>query len=617
MKFCSQCGNGIQAGQKVCTQCGARLLNEEKAENGYTNNIVSNEEKVQKEIQSIEKTEQPERVQARTKKPGSKKKKAGIVAVVAGVALVAGSYQVIASQFGPEKTVEGLFDAVSEGDKEQLATYLIRADGEEIDDHQLEWVMETLQDPFLYGEVKEEMTQAAFHYRENGGAAESEPGFSTGVPLNLEQTKKAFGLFDDYAAVLHPMEMEIGLKHEGATWALNGETVPSQEIKFGVYSLGLHYPGTYELSADIEMIFGSHEVNETVVHDGRWIEIPLYTESLGIVSHIEGAELYVNEESTGVVLEHGLSSFDQLLYDDGLSLYAVVDTPFGELTSESVSPRASEIELHFPVGEGLVKDILDLLFADLDEGRFLEQYSDLSGINEVPTDVSVMADQAYLQEGKHDRFWQITVPYRETWQANGDAGGEESIRDYDLVLMMPGNQSEWQVQDLWLTDEPRHGNWVTRSYDEESQFAYLEALQPEEDGKASYRADEIGYLDELFNNFHSDNVNAINGGNKNHAVRMIHESAGNYAKSVTDYIDYLRGRNITQEFKGSKVIDVREEGSEDVYIVTTEDRYIIHHNEDGRSREAMFETEYKVILTEEGYFVLELVSTDEKWNESL
>ena len=620
MKFCNQCGSKVLDGQKVCTQCGTGLIQRKKPEPDPTYQAVSNVS--QPEIKEKEKTseaeiqKEPEAVPIRTKTHLSNKKKAGIGAAAAVLLLLAGSYQVMASQFSPEKTVEDLFDAVSEGDEERVADYVIRADGEKLDSDQLTWVMDMLQDPFLYGDIKHNMTQTALHYQKNGASADTDQVFFAGIPLALEQTGKRLGLFDRYSAVLHPLDLEVGLDHGDAIWTLNGETVNAQEVNTGIHNLGLHYPGTYELSVEVDMVFGRHEVERTVVHDGQWIEIPLHTDSLNIISHIAGADLYVNEEKTDITLEHGLTSFDRVLYDDGITFYAVADTLFGEITSKDVSPGESEIELQFLIGEELAGELLDQKFAALDEGRYLDEYSDVSGVNQVPTAVSIMADQAYLFEGKHDRFWQITVPYRETWRAHEDAGGEESYRDYDLVLMMPGNEGEWQVQELTMTNEERSGDWLSRNYDEEAQFAYLEERQPE-DSKAAYRANEMSHVNDLINGFHTDNVSAINGGDKSRAVRMIHADAGAYRKTVTDYIDYLRGRDITQEFKGSDVIDVKEDGAEDVYVVTTEDLYIIHNNEENRSREAKFLTKYKVMLTDEGYSILELMSTDQLWSESL
>ncbi|WP_177304810.1 TcaA NTF2-like domain-containing protein [Salisediminibacterium selenitireducens] len=584
---------------------------EHKGEEVRIEKQIQEEESMSSDLQ-----EQSPKPPTRTKKPLSKKKKATIGVAVAGVALLFGSYQVMTAQFTPEKTVEGIFDAVAEGDKERLGDYLVRADGEELEDHQLTLMIDMLQDPFLFEEVKNDMNLSALQYRENEAIAGEDHTFSSDIPIALEQKGKKLMIFDDYAAVLYPLDMEVRLDYEDVAWSLNGEEVSSYEVSTGIYSLGPQYLGTYDLSVEIDMAFGRHEIEETVVHDGRWLEVPLHMEALEIISHISGAELYVNDAVMDITLEHGETFFDRVLYDEGMMLHAVADTPFGEMASEPVPLDESKIELKYAVGEDLAEELMDMRFAELDAGRFLDDYSDVSEVNEVPVAISFIPEEAYLQEGKQDMFWQVTIPYRETWQSPDETGGEESVRDYELVLILPGDDDEWRVQELWVTNEQFSGEWITRSYDEEAQFAYLEELQTM-DGKASYRANETAYLNELINGFHDDNVNAINGGDKSRAVRMIHEDAGAYKKTVTDYIDYLRGRNITQEFKGSDVIGVSEGSEEDIYIVKTEDLYIIHNNDEDRSREAKFLTEYKVVLTDDGYYLLELESTEQLWSESL
>lgn len=603
MKFCSQCGKQKEPKHRVCIYCGASdpdfdpkkgdPVREREAKAGTENSGDKN-----------------------PKQPMTRKQKYILTAAVVMTAATGSFYYIGSGQSDPMGVVESFITGLDDGDAEKVRSTLVTAaDYEQVSLKQAELFMEYIdQGPYLLEEIAYQLAESAENYQETD---EIEAFFGNGEgPVDLEVAGSTWFFFDDYAITMEPEDFVIEFSGDAEIRVddveVDWERLDRQQVSLGEFDFD-----EYEITVFKSTVFDEMEQTASVDHNSRNIQsFDFDTGEVMVTSSIREVELLHNGDETGMMIE-AEESLSPVYMGDEIMLGAKADTAFGEIYAEEKPIDSGFVEFQFTpddeTAESVMSDITDLY---KDEG-FLEFARGISEIEVIETVGFSIEDMELMQLSNGD--WEISVPIYEQW-VTGDAVSEEQLEStepevFDLQLSYNSSTDEWGIaernaiaDDISSTDQ-----WETVDFDSESKVEELiDALDlsvAEEDLE-----DIEDQLEIMINEYHEHHVAAINGESIHDVKAFIDDDAEDYEQSVQDYIDYARNEGITQEFNGSDLISYEEQEG-NLLEITTVDRYYIHTDNGGTTHLTEFESTYLVSDGEEGFSLINLESTDEKWRE--
>lgn len=254
MKFCTNCGQQLEEGQKFCTKCGKSLM-----------------------LQNTN-------VQA-PRKPIALGIKILIVSVLS-IILGGGTAYGIGSYFTSEaQIVKNIEKAISSSDAKSLAQYLYSTEKDmKINEVSAAALIKFINEESSYKEdliksLKEGRSYDSFSMIENG---------------------RSLLVFKKYMLELEPQYLKLSSNYEGVNIKLNGQTIGKSLKDGSVKKFGPFMPGKYKLEFTFENEFGASMLEEEVkFEDG---EFSFYAEFdltiLSVASYVKGLKLSVDGRET-------------------------------------------------------------------------------------------------------------------------------------------------------------------------------------------------------------------------------------------------------------------------------------------------------------------------------
>ncbi|WP_031548152.1 TcaA NTF2-like domain-containing protein [Salinicoccus luteus] len=240
--YCKNCGNEIRPDQKVCTECGEKLLTDEQNGNEKLASEPSNH--TERSDGSINTDYQ--RGNGMKREPMTPKKKRRLAIILGSVAalllVLFVTYQVLSNMYSHEHVLNEYTDAVTSGDAEGLQG----AVSTDISIEEAESYIRYIDASMGFSQLQQSVNQVSSDLDNGfGPSGVYDEDFTL---LDMTQDGKKFGLFEEYSLTIpkHNVLLELPEDVEALQYEFNGETT---EVDTGNTKLNELIPGKYALSA--------------------------------------------------------------------------------------------------------------------------------------------------------------------------------------------------------------------------------------------------------------------------------------------------------------------------------------------------------------------------------
>ncbi|MFA9558135.1 zinc ribbon domain-containing protein [Evansella sp. AB-rgal1] len=610
MEFCTNCGTKLDKGSPFCTECGAKMSTNQKSSRTNTGS-------------------KPATV---TLPSFSRKTKIIVSSVIALMLVVFGAYKLGESVTDKNKVFGAFIDAIESGDTDFLAANLFSADDSmEVTEETVQGLLTYFQE---YPYAKEELVYELERVSRSSGGHVSYAGESYDVfdkPfITFEQRGKKFFLYDNYQFMLNPQPLYIYTNYPNLTFFMNGEEVSAKLMDDGVVDLGVHLPGSYNVSSVLETDFMELEKGIDVnLFYQDYYELYLDIDYVWIESAIEGASIFINGKDTGATTSAYGSDFGPVLLDGSMEIHFEKESPFGKL----VTPVSTLDEYYIYPSFTFTEETLEEVFASVSNylltrteafSNFddsLVENATISEHNEISDIIQSLIDYeeiyyGFFPEIRYDLDSVSVFENEGVWNAYVDSSVDwvftryyaystpyliERTEHHQFAIQFDERTGKWLVDDLYDSYSYDGANVVVATFEVEEKYAEINELLE------TASEPTVADFDELFYTMVSSYVDAVNAVDFSIVSPVIDPGNHSYREEVSNYIDYLETRGITQEFIGVEVTNIEKQDDE-FYIVSTFEEYIIN-NTDGSTYRG-FDSEYTVRKTDDGLKVHELLETN-------
>ncbi|MCR6112250.1 hypothetical protein HXA35_18120 [Bacillus sp. A301a_S52] len=590
MNYCKHCGAEQQEDKRFCPSCGGDLHSAETTASSPLRHGKSN----------------------------TKQKKI-VAAGLIGIIVLFGVYKTGDALADGTKIIEQFRTAVEEKDHDTVLQYLHLEGTDQplTEDHAKDLINFYHEHAHAMNGLNHYLDEKREWMQRDSNTLSAAHGASSGLAaLTFEQTGKRWFLYDRYEFVLQAIPLQVEVHQEEVSFKVDGDPVDYELTADGLYDLGAFAPGNYEITADLATDFVELEHS---IHTSHFFDAPVYlqfnVDDIELTANVDEAELFINGETTNLVIGRDANLVGPVLLDGSMTFHIEKETPFGQVASLPIQADRSYLDLYLEASDSLLEDVQSDLEALLTE-HSANLYEMTNNRIQVLENVHLFKEGSYIEQTGSQ--WWLYLQVTEDWQQ------DESWYDDDIALVPyeeayyyellynTGSES-WTLMNRERTYTTFTGDTLTITFDYEEELKALMARQVEAT-KAEYRAEAETYLDYLFNDFIRANVRLINDGTADDTFSYIYDGASEYKESITDYADYLDGRNITQTFMGADILEVSP-ADNDTYTVTTFEDYIIYYEDDHETKRKTFESQYEVKLTSDGFKVVELIETEEQSSE--
>jgi uncharacterized membrane protein YvbJ len=616
VKFCTSCGQKMENNSSFCKACGAKNETKETTRAGASSASIPS-------LSSL-----------------SKKTKILIGSALLVLILCVSLYKVGEAYTDKTKLMANFEEQLDKGDTEELLSLLsAKEDSGKITKKNVEALVGFLKE---YPDAKEtlaaQLKDNAKAYDATAVTASADTG-ETQQLVTLEKRGKKFLIYDNYELVLQPFPMTIYTNYDDLTFYVDGKKVKPASVEGDMVTIGSYVPGDYDIKAVLKSDFVQLEKKAEINHVGPTDTDLLFDiDYVSVNTNVAGSSVFVNGKDTGMkVDEEKYIEIGPVLTDGSMTVQLKKDMPFGKIESEDAPIDSNQLTLGLTlahkdkekVKEGLKRHFLNLskALANQDEKSLAEDSNDVSefvtdSFGEMTGDdwktigyvssIEVDTDALYLEdiEGK----WFATLPVRTKWMEDSVYSGdpvslsEQSSEDSYSLSFQNG---KWSVESwgyIWSFDD-EHAEEI--KVDTKALKKQLESSPAFTSIKAEQSTDEV---DSFVESYISASVEAINDRDYSIVSGDI-DSSSEYTTIVSDYIDYLDKKGITEDLVNIDVekVEPLDDGS---YHVYTFEEYNIHYD-DGTSKYKSFDGKYKVTSTSSGLKMYDLVSTEEVESKDL
>ncbi|XXM72932.1 zinc ribbon domain-containing protein [Lysinibacillus sphaericus] len=618
MKFCTSCGQKMENNSPFCKACGAKMETKKPVQTRTASTAST-----MPSLASL-----------------SKKTKILIGSALLVLILCVSLYKVGEAYTDKAKLMENFEEQLEKGNTDELLALLSsKDDSGKITKKNVEALVGFLKE---YPDAKEtlvaQLKDSAKAYDETAVTASADTG-ETQQLVTLEKRGKKFLIYDHYELVLQPFPMTIYTNYDDLTFYVDGKKVKPEASEGDIVNLGSFIPGDYKVKAVLKSDFVELEKKAEINHVGPTDTDLLFDiDYVRVNTNVADSSVFVNGKDTGMKVDKEKSiEIGPVLTDGSMTVQLKKDMPFGKIESEDAPIDSNQLTLGLTladkdkekVKEGLKRHFLNLskALANQDAKSLAEDSNDVS---EFVTDsfedmtgddwktfgyvssIEVDTDALYLEdiEGK----WFATLPVRTKWMEDSVYSGdpvslsEQSSEDsYSLSFQ----NDKWSVESwgyIWSFEED---NAEEIKVDSEALKKQLESSSAFTNIKAEQSTDEV---ESFVESYISASVEAINERDYSIVSGDI-DSSSEYTTTVSDYIDYLDKKGITEDLVNIDVekVETLDEGS---YHVYTFEEYNIYYD-DGTSKYKSFDGKYKVTSTSSGLKMYDLVSTEEVESKDL
>ncbi|WP_163969691.1 zinc ribbon domain-containing protein [Oceanobacillus halotolerans] len=341
MEFCKNCGSKVKNDHSFCTSCGHPVTQE--SESNTENKALAENKTIKPQPQQSRRLNQSSTPkQAKPKKKMSIKTKVLFVLVLLLVVAGFGGHKVLEHRYSPESIAETFDKAVANEDAELAKSVMqFTAFPNDLSDETIQTYLSFLKG--LEIDYASDLTKA-YHAAQNTITSQRVLIENSGNELiELIQSGKKFGLYDDYRIKAIPFEVEMEADLKGAAVTLQGEThtltepVTLKHILPGAYTIKGSYEGEYtDLSKEMELDFLEAKQNVLAVF------LDFDDHHVKVRSNERDSTLFINGEETGAI--GGGFELGPVATDGSLVVHAEFDD---EKTEEVAITDEKTIHLNF------------------------------------------------------------------------------------------------------------------------------------------------------------------------------------------------------------------------------------------------------------------------------
>lgn len=460
--------------------------------------------------------------------------------------------------------------------------------------------------------------------------------------ISFEKKGKKFLLYDNYDFVLHSFPLVVETNYDELQFYLNGKEVASPVKEGDQVTLGSFLPGTYKVKAVLSSDFAELEKEIEVSHFGETESDLIFDiDYVYVNSNVDGASILINGKDTGVKVKKDEEvEVGPVLIDGSMELQVEKELPFGKAQSPSISIEENDISANLTLDDKqkeavtnvLKQHILnyskaiayqdkkylkenDQVVSDFVSTTFTELINEDMNYFGYPFDLKLDLESVYLEEieGK----WTVEVSALENWMEDyvysGDSislSEEEYARTY-LLTYDSGNSKKWTV-DSWDSSwgfDDSHAKKV-----EIDAAAQKKQLESSPSFSSIYEKELNSNVSSFVESYISSSVQAFNYRDFSIISGEIDPSS-DYMKTVSDYIDHLEEKGITEDLVNINIEKVEQQNDETFHVYTLEEYHIFY--KDNTAKYKAFEGKYEVRSTTNGLKMYKLLSTDEVDSQDL
>jgi uncharacterized membrane protein YvbJ len=615
VKFCTSCGQKIENNSPFCNGCGAKIDSKESTGTEKSPSMPS--------LSSL-----------------SKKTKILIGSALLVLILCVSLYKVGEAYTDKAKLMENFEEQLEKGNADELLPLLsAKEESEKITKKNVEALVGFLKDnpdtkqtliAQLKNNAKSDDTMAVTASADTGGPQQL---------VTLEKRGKKFLIYDNYDLVLQPFPMTIYTNYDDLKFYVDGKEVKPEAVEGDIVNLGSYIPGDYKVKAALKSDFVQLEKNVNINHVGPTdTDLMFDIDYVRVNTNVAGSSVFVNGKDTGLkVSKDKIVEIGPVLTDGSMTVQLKKDMPFGKIESEDAPIDNNHLTLGLTlsdkdkekVKEGLKRHFLNLskALANQDSKFLKEESNDVSEFvassfedmteNDWKTigyisSIEVDTDSLYLEE--FDGKWFASLPVRTEWMEDKVYSGDSvslSEQSYENEYSLTYTNDKWSVESwgyIWTFsgDQAEEIKIDTKALKKQlessSAFTSIAEEQAAED------------VESFVESYISASVQAINERDYSIISGDI-DSSSEYTTTVSDYIDYLDKKGITEDLVNIEIkkVETMDDGSFHVY---TFEEYNIHYD-DGTSKYKSFDGKYKVTSTGSGLKMYDLVSTEEVESKDL
>ncbi len=590
-RFCQECGHEANMSDKMCTNCGTKLIEIEQ---------------MQQPSQHVQSQVKPQR----EKKPMSKQQKI-IISVVGALAILLIGFSIWANMyFSKDSTEKRFYLAVENQDGAKLENLLIHEDGSSATTGEINAFLK-LADDLNDAELKD--------------------------LVSVEPEGKFIGIFQMYKVfAVDQFAFYYGLT-DGLDLKFNQTEIKNKKDSDGL-TYGPLLPGIYTVNVSLDNDFGKSTTDFELeladeYSDDIWMEeLPIGEANVYVQNYDSEmmSELHLLVNNTRVeVDEYGDSApFGPIFLDGSTEVEVVANYPWGEVKSKPIPIDSSylDVDAAFVTSDQLdsMKETL-LTFGEEMQNAKAQLTTDV-----FTTATDILKDDFLLYEidplVEYNMFYngklnKIDINGDDLWFYDGllmmhtmfdysqafYVAGEEppSMEDFQLHSYVgfayDSTSKEWNVSYI---EESGYDEVVVTDTLKGSGTVY----EPGEDAISNMETGslnaELQYFMELYT---MASIDAINFRDMSFVSDYLTSDGPRYNEAA-DYIDYLDEKGITEEYLSTQVVDVVDNGNGS-YQVTTIEEFIIYYPDS--EAEKSFETVTEVRNENGSWKIHKLISTTE------
>ncbi|MCA0987024.1 zinc ribbon domain-containing protein [Guptibacillus algicola] len=613
MKFCTSCGTEVEQSKTFCIHCGAKLDGEKSTEN------------------KARKASRP------------KKKKVMLGSLLAFIIVGFILFRVGASYTDKYNQLSKFEEYLNNGNVKGLVTLLDSPDQSlKVTENNAESLVSYYNEnpsekESLITSLREAVSQNSLSLQPSAQASED-----SGQLIWLVQNGKKFFVYDNYDFVLQPFPLLIDSNYEEVNYLVDGKKVSSEVTENGLVNLGTFLPGYYEVEGNLssDLVDLTKKVKVDHFDRNNYSDFTFDVESTVVETNVESGTVLIDGKNTDISISNGKQvEVGPVILDGSMTAQVEVETPFGKVKSEDVSIDDSYINVVVTLSDeqkekaaqslkqhvtNYSKALINREIEHLrDNATNVSDYTFSSfesllgpGTNYAGyvTDAQVDWETFYLEET--DGEWKLEVGLLEKWNESYDYNGDASALSESLhsnLYTLTYEKGKWDVV-KWNSYDESSGNLKALGMDVKEQkklFDSSSALksstktQPESNTGNANTDLIIGFVQ----NYVATYVKAINWGDFSIVSNQIDPSATDYQNEVSDYIDYLAEKGMTEEVINVEVDSVEAIG-DNKYRISTVEKYKIFY-ENGSAKYKSYSSSYEVRNTSDGLKMVKLLKTKE------
>lgn len=292
MKYCSQCGQPLRKGVKVCTNCGAPVGQ-------------SNQQQSSTPYHQPHETEQRRSTSSSSPSHNNNKKMwiiVGVIVILVLALIIA--FSILKSQFSPEKQASNIAHAITKDDAKALSKEVSSGDGT-LNKEEARAYLDYLKEEDDLNHVANNVEQAAKDIKDKHYKNLSVDANNNNV-MNISKDGKTFIFFDNYKFNIPQRSVSLYPNESGdISYDLNGEkkhvSVEEEESK----SLATFPIGNYNLKATKNMdgqtfngalVIDMSQNGATASESFKQKRFNVYTEGDYMLDHVK---VYANDKEIG------------------------------------------------------------------------------------------------------------------------------------------------------------------------------------------------------------------------------------------------------------------------------------------------------------------------------